>query len=199
MSLKQTPSQTIGPYFGYGLTPRPYGFAYAGAADHVLINDSTEGERIRIEGQIFDGLGELVTDAMVEIWQANTHGRYNHPADDRQDNLLDPAFTGFGRCGTGMDGSGLFRFDTVKPGAPASGGAPHVSMVIFMRGLLNHLYTRLYFADDATANEADPVLAGVAADRRPTLIAHRQEGPRGAVYRFDIHMQGERETVFFDV
>lgn len=199
MTLKQTPSQTIGPFFGYGLTPRPYGFGYADAAGRILTHDTVDGEHIELVGQVFDGNGDPVTDAMIELWQANAHGRYNHPADERADNLGDPAFSGFGRCGTGMDDSGFFRFRTIKPGQVSPTDAPHVTLLIFMRGILNHVYTRAYFSDEAAANATDPVLSHVEPARRPTLIAARQEGPKGTVYRFDIRMQGDQETVFFDV
>jgi protocatechuate 3,4-dioxygenase alpha subunit len=136
---------------------------------------------------------------MIELWQANAHGRYNHPADQRSDNLLDPDFKGFARTGTGVDRERRFLFDTIKPGAVGDGQAPHLNLVVFMRGLLTHLYTRVYFSDEVEANAADPVLASVPADRRATLIAERDEAPGGVVYRIDIHMQGPDETVFFDV
>ena len=136
---------------------------------------------------------------MIEIWQANAHGRYNHPDDDRRDNLLDPDFSGFGRVGTGTDPENRFGFDTVKPGAVSEGEAPHINVVVFMRGMLSHAYTRIYFSDEVDANAADPVLAAVPDDRRASLVAQRDETQGGIVYRFDIHMQGDRETVFFDV
>jgi protocatechuate 3,4-dioxygenase alpha subunit len=199
MSDGQTPSQTVGPYFAYGLTPEQYGYPHRSIEGASLAHSGTEGERIRIEGRVLDGKGEPVNDAMIEIWQANAHGRYNHPQDDRKDNLLDPDFKGFGRAGTGTDTENRFIFHTVKPGAVSPGEAPHISVIVFMRGLLTHAYTRLYFSDEAEANAADPVLSSVPEDRRDTLIAVRDETPGGIVYRFDIHMQGDRETVFFDV
>ena len=136
---------------------------------------------------------------MLEVWQANAHGRYNHPADQRSDNLLDPDFKGFGRTGTGADPECRFTFETIKPGAIGDGQAPHLSLILFMRGLISHLYTRIYFSDEAEANAADPVLARVPPERRHTLIAQRDETPGGIIYRFDIHMQGPGETVFFDI
>lgn len=196
---RQTPSQTIGPYFAYGLAPELYRYAYRSAVSDRLVHLGTEGQRIRIEGRVLDGNGEPIPDAMIELWQANAHGRYNHPADDRRDNLLDPDFKGFARAGTGVDQGKRFMFDTIKPGAPGDGQAPHLNLIVFMRGLLTHLYTRVYFSDEAERNAADPVLAMVPEERRRTLIAQRDETPGGFVYRFDIHMQGPRETVFFDV
>ena len=199
MAPKQTPSQTVGPYFAYGLTPQQYGYPLRSIAGAAVANETTEGERIRVVGRVLDGAGDPVDDAMLEIWQANAHGRYNHPADDRKDNLLDPDFKGFGRVGTGTDPSNRFIIDTVKPGPAGDGQAPHLNVTLFMRGLLTHVFTRIYFSDEEEANGADPVLAQVDAARRDTLIAKRDETQTGIVYRFDIHMQGERETVFFDV
>jgi len=195
----QTPSQTVGPFFAYGLTPELYHYAYRSAVGDRLVQSGTEGQRIRIEGRVLDGNDEPIPDAMIELWQANAHGRYNHPADDRADNLLDPDFKGFARTGTGVDPECRFLFDTVKPGAVGDGQAPHLNLIVLMRGLLAHLYTRIYFADEAEANAADPVLARVPPERRGTLIAQRDEAPGGVVYRLDIHMQGPDETVFFDV
>jgi protocatechuate 3,4-dioxygenase, alpha subunit len=199
MMARQTPSQTVGPYFAYGLTPDLYHYAYRSAVTDRLLQSGTEGQRIRIEGRVLDGDGEPVPDAMIEVWQANAHGRYNHPADQRRDNLLDPDFKGFGRTGTGVDAEKRFIFDTIKPGALGDGQAPHLNLIVFMRGLLSHLYTRVYFSDEAEANAADPVLAMVPEERRHTLIAQRDEAPGGVVYRIDVHMQGPGETVFFDV
>jgi protocatechuate 3,4-dioxygenase alpha subunit len=198
MSSNQTPSQTVGPYFAFGLTSKQYNYPLGSIAGGDVADETTEGERIRVVGRVLDGKGEPVDDAMIEIWQANTHGRYNHPADDRKDNLLDPDFKGFGRVGTGTDPQNRFIFDTVKPGAIGDGQAPHINVIVFMRGLLVHAYTRIYFSDEAEANAVDPVLSSVEAGRRETLIARRDDTSAGTVYRFDIHMQGERETVFFD-
>lgn len=199
MSFKQTPSQTVGPFFAYGLSPEQYGYAFRSLADGQMVEPSTEGERIRVTGRVFDGQGETIGDAMLEIWQANAHGRYNHPADERKDNLLDPDFKGFGRFGTGTTPDQSFVFDTIKPGSVGGGQAPHLNLIVFMRGMLSHAYTRIYFSDETAANADDPVLNSVEAGRRDTLIAKRDELPGGVVYRFDIHMQGDRETVFFDV
>ncbi len=193
---KQTPSQTVGPYFAYGLTPEQYGYAFSSIAGGVLTTEAGDGERIRIAGRVLDGAGEAVSDAMVEIWQADGQGRYAHPADPRSSNAR---FRGFGRVGTGTDPEQRFRFETVKPGAPAPGQAPHINLVLFLRGLLSHAYTRIYFSDEAEANAADPVLTAVPAERRATLIADREEAGGTPLYRFDIHLQGDRETVFFDL
>lgn len=191
MALKQTPSQTVGPYFAYGLTPKQYGYAMTSIASGAMCLPDTEGERIRIEGRVFDGAGNTVFDAMIEFWQADAQGRYAHPADPRGSNAR---FKGFGRTGTGTDPEHRFIFDTIKPGRVDAQQAPHINVIVFMRGLLLHAYTRIYFADEAAANAADPVLQSVPAERRDTLIAKRE----GNAYRFDIHMQGDRETVFFD-
>ncbi|MDW3205948.1 MAG: protocatechuate 3,4-dioxygenase subunit alpha [Alphaproteobacteria bacterium] len=191
----QTPSQTVGPYFAYGLTPEQYGYPLKSIA-HPTVGglDSAGGPRILVEGRVLDGNGDPVDDAMIEIWQADAQGRY--PGTDTAANS---AFTGFARCGTGTDRERRFIFETVKPGAAEDGQAPHINVIVFARGLLSHAYTRIYFADEAAANEADPVLAAVPEPRRGTLIATRHETDRGVVYRFDIHLQGAAETVFFDV
>ena len=191
-TLGLTTSQTIGPFFEDALLRED-------ALRNVLAGPDTEGGRIRIEGRVIDGDGAPTPDAMVEIWQANAHGRYHHPADGRAV-PLDPSFTGFGRSGTDEDGR--FWFETVRPGrVPFEGDtwqAPHIVVTVFARGLLNHLVTRLYFADDP-ANDADPVLRRVPEDRRSTLLARAVSENGKVVYRFDIILQGEAETVFFDV
>jgi protocatechuate 3,4-dioxygenase, alpha subunit len=187
-----TTSATIGPFFSGALLRED-------ARRNVLVQSETAGERIRIEGRVLDGDHAPVPDALVEIWQANAHGRYNHPADQRS-LPLEPSFTGFGRSGT--DDDGAFWFETVKPGrVPFDAGqlqAPHVVVTVFSRGLLNHAVTRLYFADDPS-NEADPVLQRVPPDRRGTLLAEPNRMGEQTVYRFDIVLQGERETAFFNV
>lgn len=195
MSLKQTPSQTVGPYFAYGLTAEQYGYDHNSIAGGCLVDEETEGERIHIVGRVLDGEGKPVDDAMVEIWQADAQGRYAHPADPRGSNL---AFKGFGRYGTGTDPQNRFFFDTVKPG-PVDGQAPHITVCVMCRGMLSHAFTRIYFSDEAEANANDKVLGTVPEDRRDTLIAGREETPAGIVYRFDVHLQGDKETVFFDL
>ena len=189
-----TPSQTVGPYFAYGLTPNGT-YAWNDAFSSNLVTPDTSGDRIRVEGFVYDGDGVLVPDCMLEIWQADAQGRFADPQDKRA--LPNATFKGFGRCGTGAKGE--FAFDTIKPGSvPDPDGrpqAPHILMAVFARGMLLQNYTRIYF-DDEAANATDPVLALVPADRRGTLIAKRGEG---GVYQFDIRLQGVDETVFFDV
>ena len=195
--LSQTPSQTVGPFFAYGLTPRQYNYPFLDSiAGPDLRVPDLAGERIRIEGVVLDGDGAVIRDAMIEIWQADAEGGYAHPADPRP---RADGFRGFGRCGTGTDPKGRFWFDTIKPGRVDAAQAPHVAVIVFMRGLLTHAYTRLYFGDELAANAADPILSSVPGERRATLIAPRLETADGPVYRFDIRMQGPDETVFFDV
>lgn len=189
--MKQTPSQTVGPFYAIGLTGRTM---------NVLATDATQGQRIRVEGRVFDGDGKPIPDAMVEIWQANAYGRYNHP-DDKQEKPLDPSLTGWGRSGT--DENCFYSFDTIKPGpVPGPGDsvqAPHINVAVFARGMLVHAFTRLYFSDEP-ANELDPILKRVKNKaRRSTLIAARTEQNGKPVYRFDIRLQGKDETVFFDM
>jgi protocatechuate 3,4-dioxygenase alpha subunit len=194
--LKQTPSQTVGPYFAYGLTAPQYGYPFTGLASDQIADETVAGERIRISGRVFDGAGATIPDALIEIWQADAEGRYAHPSDGRASNQR---FRGFGRYGTGTDPEHRFFFDTIKPGSVDGNQAPHISVIVFMRGLLTHAYTRLYFSDEADANARDPVLLTVPAGRRRTLIARREAAPAATRYQFDIHMQGDDETVFFDV
>lgn len=192
---RQTPSQTVGPYFTMRLT---------GEGQNILTTPESVGERIRIEGRVLDGDRKHIEDALVELWQADSSGRYDHPADDRTDTPLDPAFTGFGRCASDFH-TGAYSFLTIKPGpVPHPDGglqAPHISLTIQARGMLDATFTRLYFADESAANASDPVLQSVPADRRSTLIAERVETDDSSVatYRFDIRYQGDDETVFFDV
>lgn len=203
--LKETASQTAGPYVHIGLIPHQAGFdIFQNTFSNVLVTPETKGERIRIEGRIFDGMGAPTRDILVEIWQANAAGRYNHPADRQEDKPLDPTFRGWGRTGTDFH-TGLYTFETIKPG-PVVGRhghkpqAPHVSIWLAARGINIGLATRMYFSDEAEANAADPVLNIVDPPiRRETLIARREERGGDVVYVFDIHLQGERETVFFDV
>ena len=190
-----TPSQTVGPYFKYGLTPNG-AYQWNDAFTNNLLTPDVSGERISVEGKVYDGDGAVVPDAMLEIWQADAQGRFSDPQDKRA--LPNSSFKGFGRCGT--DASGGYAFDTIKPGSvPDPDGkpqAPHIVLAVFARGMLLHLYTRIYF-DDEAGNAADPVLALVPADRRATLIA--KKAGAGNVYTLDIHLQGDNETVFFDV
>lgn len=187
-----TPSQTVGPFFAYVLTPRDYG--YPELATGEVAGAEGAGERIRIEGYVIDGDGEPIPDAMLEIWQADGEGRYPGTAPGSN-----AGFTGFGR--SDLDSNGFFAFETVRPGrVPAADGtlqAPHINVGIFARGLLKRLFTRVYFEGEA-ANESDPVLALVPAERRATLVASRRERGERIVYTFNIRLQGDGETVFFE-
>jgi protocatechuate 3,4-dioxygenase alpha subunit len=180
---ESTPSQTVGPFFEYALP-------YEGGERLAAPGDP---DAIRIVGAVIDGDGQPVDDALVEIWQANRHGRYRHPEDAREELPLEEGFAGFGRCAT--DAEGRFEFVTVKPG-PVDGQAPHIGVCVLARGLLRHLYTRIYFPDEAEANAADPLLASIEDPAvRSTLIARALNG----VLAFDIRLQGERQTAFLDV
>jgi protocatechuate 3,4-dioxygenase alpha subunit len=192
-----TPSQTVGPFFKYGLTPGGK-YDWNDAFTNNLVTPDASGERIRLEGRVFDGDGQPVPDAMLEVWQADAQGRFADPQDKRA--LPNAAFRGFGRCGTDEDGA--YAFDTIKPGQVADPDgkpqAPHILLAVFARGMLRHLYTRIYLGDEA-ANAADPVLAIVPPERRSTLIAARESGNGNPVYRLDLRLQGDNETVFFEV
>jgi protocatechuate 3,4-dioxygenase alpha subunit len=183
--MHTTSSQTIGPYLHIGMT---------WLVDENMAAEGVAGERVAIEGRIIDADGAPVTDAMIEVWQANAHGRYAHPEDTR-DLPLEPAFSGFGRVFT--DADGRFRFRTIKPGrVPGPDGglqAPHLNITIFMRGLLKQLHTRIYFPDDANATDA--ILGRVPPNRRDTLIA-RVSG--AGTLEWNVVLQGTNETVFFD-
>lgn len=189
--LDQTPSQTVGPFFHDALLEH-------GVSD--LDPSGIAGEPIEVEGSVRDGSGAAVADAMLEIWQSDGNGRYRHPADGRSPDVPTD-FIGFGRIGTNDDG--VFRFSTVMPGTVPYAGdgvqAPHLNVHVFARGLLDRLMTRIYF-EDQDANSKDPVLARVPEDRRSTLLARRvKKGHNEATrYRFDIVLQGNDETVFFD-
>ena len=193
--LKQTPSQTVGPYFAYGLTPTQYGYDLKSLFTPVLAQPHAQGEHIRITGQVFDGAGHSVLDAVVEISQPHAHRQPVTSVADAKAR----GFTGFGRCGTGTLPDNHYAFDTVKPGVAAPGQAPFINVCVTMRGLLVHTFSRIYFDDEAAANSKDAVFNSVPAERRSTLIARREMTGAGPVYRFDIHMQGDKETVFFDL
>jgi protocatechuate 3,4-dioxygenase, alpha subunit len=172
MKCGQTPSQTVGPYFAYGLAAEQYGYPLTQMANGTIAG---EGQRISVIGRVFDGKDEPIVDALVEIW---------HPEG------------GFARYGTGTSPDQSYTFSTVKPRRRSKEEAPHLTVVIFMRGLLSHLYTRIYFADEVDANKTDGTLNSLPDDRRKTLLA-TFVGP--GQYQFDIHLQGEHETVFFDL
>jgi protocatechuate 3,4-dioxygenase alpha subunit len=188
MSLLTTSSQTVGPYVKIGFEP-------FSVVDLAL--PGVTGERITLSGRVADGDGRPVNDGVIEIWQANAQGKYAHP-EDAQDKPVEAGFRGFGRCLT--DAKGGYRFTTIKPGrVPAPGGAlqaPHIVVTVFMRGLLKHLITRVYFPDEA-ANADDPVLKLVPVDRRATLIAKRSATDKNA-FEWSLNLQGPDETVFFD-
>lgn len=208
----QTPSQTVGPFFHYGL-PWKGGADLVGRSDmgarpelfpedHYVLNLSSPtgtptGVVIEVAGRVIDGHGDGVPDAMIEIWQANAVGRYHSVDDPRDDVAIDPHFVGFGRASTDVEG--VYRFRTIRPGrVPGPGNslqAPHLAVSVFGRGLIKRLATRLYFAD-GEGNDTDPILQAVPAARRDTLIAQRQAD---GTWWLDIVLKGEHETVFFDL
>jgi protocatechuate 3,4-dioxygenase, alpha subunit len=200
-----TPSQTVGPFFAYGLTPegrcnwKPNDtYKWKLTIKDNLATPDVSGERIAIEGGIYDGDGKPINDAMIEIWQADAQGRYSDPRNGGA--LPNTAFKGHGRSAT--DKQGVYAFETIKPGpVPGPNGkpqAPHIVFCIFSRGMLRQIYTRMYFPEEK-ANESDPVLALVPAERRGTLIAKREMRGKQPVYRFDVRVQGDGETVFFEI
>ena len=182
----QTPSQTVGPFFHYGLL-------FGG--ENNLVKDQTAGERILLTGQVLDGDGQPVPDAMLEIWQADAQGYFNHPADPNQAQA-DPHFGGFGRTDTVNEGR--YQFKTIKPGAIQAAYAPYINVRVFSRGMLIHAVTRIYFSDEA-ANQSDPLLTSLAPERAATLIAQRIDSADLPTYRLNVALQGASETVFFDV
>jgi protocatechuate 3,4-dioxygenase alpha subunit len=182
MSELLTPSQTVGPFLSLGLT---------WLEGHLVVPQGTPGA-IRISGVLTDGAGAPVGDGLVETWQADADGRFDHPDDPR--GATGSGFRGFGRCAT--DGEGRFEILTVKPGAIGDGQAPHIDVTVLARGLLDRVVTRIYFPDEAAANAADPLLASLPPERAATLVA-REVGPDEL--RFDIRLQGDGETVFLSV
>jgi protocatechuate 3,4-dioxygenase alpha subunit len=186
MRLIPTPSQTVGPFFNLALTTNP--------CLGILARDGAEGERIRLTFRVLDGDGAPTTgDSMIEMWQADARGRYAHPLDPRSADS-DPNFYGFGRLETDLNGECAFH--TIKPG-PVGDQAPHINVMVFARGLLKQLYTRVYF-DGEAANAHDPVLGMVPEERRATLLARLASGQADAWF-VEINLQGDKETVFFDV
>jgi len=184
----ETPSQTVGPYFSMRLS---------GEGQNILTEDE---ERIVITGRVIDGNDHHIEDALLEIWQTGRSGRYHHP-DDTRDLALEPDFIGFGRAATDFD-TGVYRFETLKPGpvpdAEGQNQAPHISLIVQGRGMLNPVFTRIYFSDEAEKNADDLVLRSVPESRRGTLVAELQPGTDPPEYQFDVRFQGEDETVFFD-
>jgi protocatechuate 3,4-dioxygenase, alpha subunit len=213
--LQATPSQTIGPFFAYSLTAQQYGYDFNSIVNGNLINDEAEDKQIFISGNVFDGEGNAIHDAMIELWQADANGNYpnipisnipisnipisNIPISNIQiSNIQIPQyhFSGFGRLGTGTEEDKSFTFKTIKPGK-VNNQAPHINVILFMRGSLHALYTRIYFEDEQ--NDDDPLYKSIDIERRKTLLAKRMEKNEKTFYRFNIYMQGENETIFFDV
>jgi protocatechuate 3,4-dioxygenase, alpha subunit len=202
-ALKESPSQTAGPYVHIGATPNWVEITGVWEEDLglILVGSQTKGERIIVKGRVFDGSGTPLKDALIEIWQADADGLYNSPEEKR--GQADPNFVGWGRQPT--DGTtGEYRFETIKPGrVPYKDGrlmAPHITFWIVARGINIGLHTRLYFGDEEAANAECPVLARIEHKMRvPTLIASRGNENELPTYTFDIHLQGEKETVFFDI
>lgn len=174
--MLQTPSQTVGPYFAYGLSPEQYLYNFKSLVGNLMVNPIENPESITIIGKVLDGENQPIPDAMIELWQ------------------IDEKNQRFGRFGTGTDPESRFIFHTLKPESVA-GQAPYLTAIIFMRGQLIHTYTRIYFSDETTLNKQDDVLNTVPSERRHTLIAQKN----GSVYEFNICMQGENETVFFEI
>ncbi|MEL6167370.1 MAG: protocatechuate 3,4-dioxygenase subunit alpha [Pseudomonadota bacterium] len=199
--LRETASQTAGPYVHIGLAPGDAGFRiYNEELGHDICGPNAEGERVRVEGVVLDGTGTPVKDVLLEVWQANSKGHYAHPEGGGD---VEPGFRGWGRVISDFE-TGDWAFETIKPGrAPGrSTGmqAPHLNIWIVARGINIGLNTRMYFADEAAANATDPVLNLIEWDRRrETLIAARHETGAVPTYRFEIRLQGDAETVFFDV
>ena len=206
MPLKQTPSQTVGPFFAYGLVPEQYGYDLPSLFATSPVRPEAQGQKISVIGRVFDGDGNPVNDALLEFLQSDAEGlpiasSANSSANSTAD-ITRKGMSGFCRIGTGTDKQHRFVLDTIKPGAAGANSAPHLNVIVLMRGMLMHAFTRIYFDDEPEANECDEVLQAVPAARRPTLLARLDAGRPGAsqpIYRFDIHMQGEQETVFFDL
>ena len=202
--MRETASQTAGPYVHIGLAPKAAGFdIFENNFGNVLTRAETQGERIRVEGRVLDGIGTPVRDVLIEIWQANAAGRYNHPADRQPGKALDASFRGWGRAASDFE-TGLYTFETIKPGSVVGRNgrpmAPHINFWVVARGINLGLNTRMYFSDEADANARDPVLNLIEWEgRRQTLVAQREAAKGSVVYRFDIRLQGENETVFFDI
>ena len=174
--LLQTPSQTVGPYFAYGLTPEQYSYDFKSLVGNIMVDPKENPSTIKVVGKIYDGENNLIPDAMIELWQNDGVNSF------------------FGRFGTGTEKGNQFIFETIKPKS-VNGQAPYITAILFMRGQLIHSYTRIYFSDEESLNEQDVVLSGIPAERRNTIIAQKKEN----FYEFNINMQGKNETVFFDV
>ena len=198
-TLKETPSQTAGPFVHIGLMPNFVGLigVYPSDLGGTMLGKATKGERITLTGRVFDGTGEPIRDCVLEIWQADAAGLHPSPSETR--GSADPHFTGWGRAAADPQ-TGQYRFETIKPGAvPFPDGrmqAPHISVWIVARGINLGLHTRAYFSDEAEANAADPVLARIEHKSRVSSLIAKREGD---VVTFDIYLQGSNETVFFDI
>lgn len=175
-TMIQTPSQTVGPYFAYGLTPEQYGYDFKSLVGNRIINSDENADLITIKGKVFDGENNPIPDAMIELWQNDGQSKF------------------FGRFGTGTDVENHFVFQTIKPKS-LEGQAPYVTLIVFMRGQLIHSYTRIYFSDEEELNAGDSILNGIPLERRNTIIAQKKAG----IYEFNIYMQGLNETVFFAI
>ena len=194
-TLKQTPSQTVGPYFAYGLCPEQYNFDLKSLFTPSIADREAAGEHISIVGNVFDGEGKVVGDAVIEMAQADSTGHYVQSVAEARES----GFRGFARVGTGTDPKLRYVVDTVKPGKTGDDAAPHIDVILLMRGMLLHTFTRIYFDDEAEANAKDAVLSSVPEERRATLVAKREPDTSSTIYRFDIYLQGPKETVFFDL
>jgi len=178
-----TPSQTVGPFFTLGLTKPESDKTCKSPVSNLITGD---GEKISIIGRVMDGNQEPIHDALIEIWQSDSSGKFDNPL-----------FVGFARSHSSQYEGQRFLFETIKPGSNTEYEAPHISLVIYMRGLLTQLYTRIYFSDELESNSTDRVLTKIPPQRRKTLIAQRRESMGKTTYEFDICMQGSQETVFF--
>ena len=184
----QTSSQTVGPFFAYGLAAQQYQYDFPSLVSGDLRKKDLLGQKINVKGQVIDGNDTPIHDALVEIWQADPNGNYNTNPNGK--------FFGFGRMGTGSGDFVGFNFKTYKPGKTAPNSAPHMNITVFARGMLNHLFSRIYFSDEEEENKKDLLLNEIDTSLRSRLIAEKENENE---YRFDIYLQGDKETVFFDV
>lgn len=184
----QTSSQTVGPFFAYGLAAQQYQYDFPSLVSGDLRKKDLLGQKINVKGQVIDGNDTPIHDALVEIWQADPNGNYNTNPNGK--------FFGFGRMGTGSGDFVGFNFKTYKPGKTAPNSAPHINITVFARGMLNHLFSRIYFSDEEEENKKDLLLNEIDTSLRSRLIAEKENENE---YRFDIYLQGDKETVFFDI